>query len=162
MNNINFKIFIMLVFSISLASCFQMDEKLASKQAPDGDILFQVPTSALPAVPTGQPQLAQPSYYLVGANFSKAAGNLDITVTVPSKFTTITINIVNASTGVRDQKAILTGVSGTVEWNTYPVNTLGFGNTAPATNSTVVLEFIASNDSGSISTMRVFSVKVLA
>src|SRR5260221_10142729 len=105
---------LLLAISFSNTSCFKIDEKLATKQAPAGDILFQVPDTALPAAPTGQPQVVQPTYYLVGANFSKA-GNLDITILVPAKFTTVTINIVNSSTGVREQKAVLTGVSGSVE-----------------------------------------------
>lgn len=161
MKSIN-KILMLLAVSVSLTSCFKIDEKLASKLPANGDILFSVPTSALPAPPAGQPQLAQPSYYLVGANFSKAAGNLDITIAVPSKFTKITINIVNPSTGAREQKAVLTGVSGSIEWNTYPVNTLGFNNSVPSTGSNVVLEFIASDDSGTISTTRAFTVRVLA
>src|SRR5258708_6003409 len=136
-----------LTLSFCNISCFKIDEKLATKEAPAGDILFQVPDTALPAAPTGQPQLEQPSFYLVGARFSKAA-NVDITIQVPSKFTTITINIVNSTTGAREQKAVLTGVSGSVQWNTYPVNTLGFNNAVPGSN--VNLEFIAS-DGGSLS-----------
>lgn len=161
MNKTIFIYLSILAISVFSSSCFKIDEKLATKAAPSGDILFQVPDSALPAAPTGQPQLVQPSMYLVGANFSKT-GNLDITITVPTKFTKVTINIVNATTGAREQKATLTGVNGSVNWNTYPVSTLGFGNTTPATNSSVVLEFIASNDDGSVSATRVFSVKVVA
>jgi len=150
---------VILSISLSSSSCFKVDEKLATKQAPAGDILFSVPDAALPAAPTGQPQLVQPTYYLAGANFSKA-GNVDITVAMPSQFTTVTINLVNTTTGAREQKAVLTGISETVEWNTYPVSTLGPGNSNPAAKSVLSLEFIGSNNDGSLSTTRVFTVTV--
>jgi hypothetical protein len=151
----------LLAISFSSTSCFKIDEKLATKQAAPGDILFQVPDSALPAAPSGQPQLVQPAYDLVGANFSKT-GNLDITVTMPTKFTKLTINYVNSTTGAREQKAVLTSVTGSVQWNTYSVSTLGPGNTNPTAGTTIILEFIGSNGDGSVFASRVFAVKVLA
>jgi hypothetical protein len=149
-----------LVLSISLlnSSCFKEDEKLATKQAPAGDILFKIPDAALPSS-AGQPQLVQPDMNVVTGRFA-ITDDLNLTVGTSSGLTNLSIATVNTTSGASTILTTFSGVSGSVDW-TFPVNTLDVGFKAPATSTTVSLFVTASNSDNSKSATRVFSVNVL-
>jgi hypothetical protein len=149
-----------LVLSISLlnSSCFKEDEKLATKQAPAGDIIFKIPDAALPSS-AGQPQLTQPDVNVVTGRFA-ITDDLSLTIGASSGLTNLSIAAVNTNTGASTNKATFSGVSGSTDW-TYPVNTLDVGDKAPATGSTVSLFVTAANSDNTKTATRVFSVNVL-
>lgn len=151
--NTKIKIYSAILFlSLITLSC-KKDEVFATKTAAAGDIIFQVPDAALPAVAAGQPILVQPSTYLVGARFSKT-GNVTVTVNLSSNLTNLTVNLLT-SAGVRQQRAIATGISG-VTTLTFPMTTLGLNNAAVTTS--VLLEFVGSNSDNTLKATRVFTV----
>ncbi|HEY0771976.1 MAG TPA: hypothetical protein VGD31_16735, partial [Sphingobacteriaceae bacterium] len=83
-----------------------------------------------------------------------------MSITLPEGFSELTISTVVTATGVREQKASFTGVTGPLDW-VYPINTLNVNNAAPAAGTSVVLQLTATNDDGSLSTSKMFSVSVL-
>jgi hypothetical protein len=159
-------IIITVAVSLGLTSCMDKTDNFAPKLGPVGDILFAVDPSALPAALS---TMEQPSFN-VGAITSTASsavrfsktGNAVVTVSVSnSKLTNLTVNYIAANSaanggGVISQtRSTLTFSDGSVQW-TYPMNTLGLNN-APVT-TTVVLQFVASNDDGSLSTSRMLQI----
>ena len=149
-------------FALFFSSC-EKDEKFATKKLSDGTILFSVDPKAL----TGGSLVGvvQPSFDITSARFSKAnaasqnffAGNAVINVTLSPELSSLTVNLVVTATGVREVKGTFSGGV----W-TAPLNTLGLGGTNPANNSSLVLEFVATNADGSKRTARMFTVTVLA
>jgi len=155
-------IIITVAFSLGLSSCMDKTDNFAPKLAPVGDIQFVVDPTALP---TALSTMDQPSYNTgaisstasTAVRFSKTGSAL-VTVNVSnSKLTTLTVNYIAAASAaagggiISQTKSTLTLSNGTVNW-TYPMNTLGLNN-APVTTS-VVLQFVASNDDGSLSVTR--------
>jgi uncharacterized membrane protein YkgB len=156
---------IALVLCLTLVAAFSCkeDERYATKQVAASQMQFQVADPLL----TGSAffGVVQPSYDVTGARFSKtstspnyAGGNVVVTVNASSNVTGIVVNVL-AANGTREQRAALTG-SGTFTF-TYPIATLGLGNTTPANNAIVMLEFIATGSDGS-TTVRVFAATVIA
>jgi hypothetical protein len=139
-------------------SCFKKDEPIANQTKASGDIIFKIPDAALAAPAKGQPQLAQPDVNVASGNFA-ITDDFKVTVSLPAVFTNLNISTL-VTAGNTESKGSFSGVSGSVDW-TYPVNTLAIGNKAPATASTVILQFVASNNDGSVSATRIFSVNVL-
>lgn len=152
--------------ALGASSCMDKADNFAPKLAPVGDILFTVDPSALPAALA---TMDNPSYN-VGAITSTAStavrfsktGNAVVTVSVSnSKLNNLTVNTIAANSaasggGINSQtRSTLTFTDGSVQW-TYPMNTLGINN-APVTTS-VVLQFVASNDDGSLTVSRMLQI----
>jgi hypothetical protein len=148
------------VFSLLtlLSSCFDEDEKYAKETKAAGDIVISIPDKAIAAPPAGQPALAQPNINLLSGRFA-ITDNISMTVGLSEGLTNLQINTL-ASTGVKQEKASFTGVSGSVDW-TYPVSTLGINNATPVVGTAIVLELVASNDDRSKEVKRVFTINVL-
>jgi len=149
-------IFLMIV---SLVSCFEEDEKYATKTLAAGDIIFSVPDAALTAPSAGQPQLTQPDINIVGGRFA-ISDDLKMTIGLSEGFSNLKVEAVNTSTGKRTEKKTFSGVSGSVDF-TYPVNTLAVDNAAPTVGGTVILLFTASNADNSDNVQRAFTVSVV-
>jgi hypothetical protein len=149
-------IFSLLTF---LNACMEEDEKYATKVASDGNIIISIPEKALPAPPVNQAQLAQPDFNVISGRFA-ITDDVSLNVTLSEGLTNLTINTLVTTSGVRHEKASLSGVDGTVEW-TFPVNQLGLNNAAPSVGTAVTLELVASNDDGSRTVTRMFTVNVL-
>ncbi len=160
-------IYISVLALATIFSSCKKDEIFATKAQSAGTILFQVDDKAL----TGTVFVGaiQPSLDVSAARFSKAAtaspnyfgGNAVVTVNLTSELNHVVINLVNTTTGAREKKADINGVSGSTVW-TAPLTTLGFANANPTAGSTLTFEFIASNADGTKTTTRVFQVQVIA
>ncbi len=151
------------ILFIVLAFSCQQEERYAPKKLSDGTILFSVDPKALSG--GSLVGVVQPSLDVASARFSKATvaspnyfgGNAVITLSIPQDLTNVTVNLVVTSTGTREPKGTITnGV-----WSA-PLATIGAGGTTPSNNSSVVLEFVASNADGSRKTSRFFTITVLA
>src|SRR6478752_4395111 len=101
-----------LIFSLALlsTSCFKEDEKLATKQAASGDIIFSVPDAALPAATTG-PQVTQPDLNVVTGRFA-ITDDLKLTIGTSSGLTNLKIATISTSSGASTPKASFSGVTG--------------------------------------------------
>jgi hypothetical protein len=137
------------------------DEKFATKQAADGDIIIAVPDAALVAPPAGQPQLTQPDLNVVAGRFA-TIDDVNLSITLQrGGFTNLKINTLTTTTTYgSEEKASFTGVNSPINW-TYPVNTLLIGNKPATAGTSVTLELVASNDDNSKSVSRVFSINVV-
>jgi len=136
------------------------DEKFATKQASDGDIIVAVPDAALTAPPVGQAQLTQPDLNIVAGRFA-TTDNVDLSITLARGITNLKINALTTTTTYgSEEKASFTGVSDPISWS-YPVNTLLIGNKAPAAGTSVTLELVGSNDDNSKTVRRVFTINVV-
>jgi hypothetical protein len=159
MKNIFIKYSLLILLAVATVSCMEEDEKYATLTEAPGSILVSIPENALPAPPSGQPQVAQPNINVIGGRFA-TTDDLAMTITLPEGFSNLTISTVVTGTGLREQKASFTGVNGSVDW-VYPVNTLNVGNLAPAAGSSVTLQLTATNDNTSEVTSKMFAVTVL-
>lgn len=150
---------LLLTVSFLSTSCFKIDEKLASKQASVGNITFQIPDAALPAPPAGQPQLTQPDLNVVSGGFS-IVDDLNMTIYLTGGLTNVKIQAIATADGKTTDKATFSSVSESVNW-IYPINTLAVDDKAPATGTSVVLQFVASNADNTKTANRVFSATIL-
>jgi len=149
----------MLLMIASLVSCFEEDEKYATKTLADGDIIFSVPDAALTAPGAGQPQLTQPDLNIVAGRFA-ISDDLKITIGLSEGFSNVKVEAVATGTGKRTEKKSFSGVSGSVDF-IYPIKTLGVDNVKPALASSVILLVTASNADNSESVQRAFTVNVV-
>lgn len=144
-------------------SCLDQEEPITKGTPSAGTIVFQVPQAALTG--TNISTVVQPSVDVATARFSKAtttspnyfAGNVELTLQVPSDAATITINLVIASTGVRQQRAVLNNSGSSVVW-TAPLASLGSDGANPANNTALNFEAIARDSNNEIITSRAFTI----
>lgn len=156
----NISLFLTIGLFITTA-CMDTDEPITTGQVAPGPMVFVVPAGALTGSAT--PGIVQPSVDVAAARFSKATttspnyvgGNVEVTVNIPAEFAAITVNLL-ATSGAREQKAVLTNSGGSAKW-TAPLNTLGTGGANPANNTALTFEFRATNAEG-VTTTRVFQI----
>lgn len=164
----------LLVFAFAAMISCKKDEKYAPKVLSDAQIQFQVDDKALTG--TAFAGAVQPNADINIAKFSKATtssanyfnGNIVITANLSSNVTNLKVNLLYTTTsgGVvtikREEKASFTGVSGSATW-TQSIAALtqnGVVVTTSAGGTTYTFEFVASNDSGSITTTRLFQASL--
>ena len=160
---------LLMLVSVSFFSCMEKTDKYAPKIQTAGTIQFVVADGALTGVlafSLGLP--VQPTMDVVAARFSRAkvaspnyfSGNVVITANLSANFTNLTINMYQQANPIRETKVSLTGISGTTTW-TQAIATLQY-NSLAVTNTNYILEFVASNADGTQTTIRTFTLTIIA
>lgn len=161
---------LLLIVGATSFSCLERTDNYAPKIPSSGTIQFEVVPGALTGVAAFAAGLpVQPTFDVVAARFSRATtlspnfvgGNVQIKINVSSSITNVTINMYTSLTApVRQVEATLTGVSGTATW-TRPIAGWTYNGVAVA-NATYIIEVVGTNSDGTQSTIRTFSLTIIA
>ncbi len=158
---------LLLLAGANLFSCMEKSERFGSNTPSAETIQFQVDDKALTGLSTFG--AVQPSMDVVAARFSRNTpaspnyfgGNIVVTANLSSNMTNLTINMyLQVPNPIRETKATITGIIGTTTW-TQAITTLLYNNVA-VTNTSYILEFVASNADGTQTTIRTFTLTIIA
>jgi hypothetical protein len=162
---------LLMLVTAGLSSCFmQKTDKFAPNTYSATQIQFAVPDPVLTG--TAYVGVVQPSMDIITARYSKATttsanysgGNIVLTVNLSSNVSNLTINVYPSSNANPVKETKFTGsVSGTYTW-TQSIATLTFNGspvTTSATGVSYIVEVVASDASGSVTSTRVFTAVLL-